>query len=232
MQETLHTFLTETRAARLEEERKSAVRQRFAELDEAITAHCVTLPRNAIMDCRPVALDLALLKELEPIANAPAAEAVTRETFVDIVPQLVDNWHNEQRQFLRTLFGRFIRRVPPGVDILDLAVSVVYTKSNCGVQVMHYPHMLADEWFRSAGGRCQEDFPSTHYAAVAADTYSSELGILSKSKPRLITTLNTVPPGTNGGVTAAGVLAGALGAFTIGITSFLGVTFPIFEVDD
>ncbi|CBF79747.1 hypothetical protein AN7615.2 [Aspergillus nidulans FGSC A4] len=60
-----------------------------------------------------------------------------------------------------------------------------------------------------------------NYAAVAADTFSSELGILSKSKPRLITspTLRVVPPGTNGGVTGTGILAGLLGAFTIAVTS-------------
>lgn len=62
---------------------------------------------------------------------------------------------------------------------------------------------------------------TSNYAAVAADTFSSELGILSKSKPRLITspTLRVVPPGTNGGVTATGLLAGVLGAFTIALTS-------------
>ena len=64
-----------------------------------------------------------------------------------------------------------------------------------------------------------------NYAAVAADTFSSELGILSKSKPRLITTFKTVPPGTNGGVTTAGFLAGAFGAFTIAVTSVLLVPF-------
>ncbi|KAL4958302.1 integral membrane protein DUF92-domain-containing protein [Aspergillus filifer] len=60
-----------------------------------------------------------------------------------------------------------------------------------------------------------------NYAAVAADTFSSELGILSKSKPRLIIspTLRIVPPGTNGGVTGTGLLAGSFGAFTIGLTS-------------
>ncbi|KAI9757171.1 MAG: hypothetical protein M4579_003561 [Chaenotheca gracillima] len=66
-----------------------------------------------------------------------------------------------------------------------------------------------------------------NYAAVAADTFSSELGILSKSPPRLITspTLRRVPPGTNGGVTSVGVLAGLLGAFTIGVTSAVLLPF-------
>ena len=62
-----------------------------------------------------------------------------------------------------------------------------------------------------------------NYAAVAADTFSSELGILSKSNPRLITspTLRVVPPGTNGGVTGTGLLAGVLGASIVAVASAL-----------
>lgn len=58
-----------------------------------------------------------------------------------------------------------------------------------------------------------------NYAAVTADTLSSELGILSSHKPRLITTLREVPPGTNGGVTGTGLFAGLAGAFVIGVVS-------------
>ncbi|KAK2789825.1 hypothetical protein FQN51_002657 [Onygenales sp. PD_10] len=72
-----------------------------------------------------------------------------------------------------------------------------------------------------------------NYAAVAADTYSSELGILSSSQPRLITslTLRKVPKGTNGGVTIGGLLAGALGAFTIAVTSLLLPFCPASSTD-
>jgi uncharacterized membrane protein len=65
-----------------------------------------------------------------------------------------------------------------------------------------------------------------NYAAVAADTFSSELGILSKGKPRLITApWRVVPPGTNGGVTLTGLGAGLLGAFCIASTSTLLIPF-------
>lgn len=50
------------------------------------------------------------------------------------------------------------------------------------------------------------------YAAVAADTFSSELGILAKTDPFMITApWRKVPRGTNGGVTVEGLLYGALG---------------------
>ena len=65
-----------------------------------------------------------------------------------------------------------------------------------------------------------------NYAAVAADTFSSELGILSSAKPRLIMApWRTVPPGTNGGVTATGIQAGLLGAALLSFTAMTLMPF-------
>ncbi|KAJ3694169.1 hypothetical protein LUZ60_009649 [Juncus effusus] len=64
-----------------------------------------------------------------------------------------------------------------------------------------------------------------HYACCNGDTWSSELGILSDSQPRLITTLKKVKKGTNGGITLAGLGAAALAGFTIGVSFVLAGYF-------
>ncbi|CAN8252401.1 unnamed protein product [Cochlearia groenlandica] len=57
-----------------------------------------------------------------------------------------------------------------------------------------------------------------HYSCCNGDTWSSELGVLSDSQPRLITTLKPVKKGTNGGVTKAGLLAAVAAGTTVGLT--------------
>ncbi|KAF1982970.1 hypothetical protein K402DRAFT_397108 [Aulographum hederae CBS 113979] len=89
----------------------------------------------------------------------------------------------------------------------------------------HNPTGQTDEqcWTRGASPRAADVLVAgivANYAAVAADTFSSELGILSKSSPRyILTPWRNVPPGTNGGVTGAGLLAGLLGSFIISLTA-------------
>jgi uncharacterized protein (TIGR00297 family) len=59
-------------------------------------------------------------------------------------------------------------------------------------------------------------------AAAAADTWGTEVGMLAKDPPRLITTLAVVPPGTSGGVTLEGLAAGVAGAWLVGVASLVG----------
>jgi uncharacterized protein (TIGR00297 family) len=51
---------------------------------------------------------------------------------------------------------------------------------------------------------------------VNADTWATELGILSRLPPKLITTGQPVPPGTSGGVSWMGTWAAVAGALLIG----------------
>lgn len=58
-------------------------------------------------------------------------------------------------------------------------------------------------------------------AAVTADTWSTEIGVLASQKPRLITTLQPVESGTSGGITLMGSLGGVLGAAIIALSGWL-----------
>jgi len=62
-------------------------------------------------------------------------------------------------------------------------------------------------------------------AVAAADTVSSECGQALSREARLITTLESVPAGTDGGVTLAGTAAGAVAA---GLVSLVGVWAGLF----
>lgn len=59
-------------------------------------------------------------------------------------------------------------------------------------------------------------------ACSTGDTWASEVGpVLSQSHPRLITTWEEVPAGTNGGVTPIGLVSSFLGGLTVGVAYFV-----------
>lgn len=58
-------------------------------------------------------------------------------------------------------------------------------------------------------------------AAVNADTWATELGVLSPTPPRLLTTGQRVSVGTSGGVTALGTIAAFGGGLLIGLAALV-----------
>jgi len=58
-------------------------------------------------------------------------------------------------------------------------------------------------------------------AAVNADTWATELGVLSPTTPRLLTTGQRVSVGTSGGVTALGTIAAFGGGLLIGLAALV-----------
>lgn len=60
-----------------------------------------------------------------------------------------------------------------------------------------------------------------HFSCCLGDTLASELGILSGTPPRLITTFRTVPPGTNGGISLVGTLVSLLGGTAMGLVAVI-----------
>ncbi len=64
-------------------------------------------------------------------------------------------------------------------------------------------------------------------AVATADTWSTELGVLSKSRPVLITTLKKVDPGISGAISLIGTLGGLVGAFLVILSGYLFARFSL-----
>jgi uncharacterized protein (TIGR00297 family) len=96
-----------------------------------------------------------------------------------------------------------------------------------------WPNILANGGIAAIFGLAELAFGGSAFAllyigamsAAASDTVATELGLLSRSVPRLITRFGArVPPGTSGGVTGLGFLGTIIAAAAIGtIAAALGV---------
>lgn len=61
-------------------------------------------------------------------------------------------------------------------------------------------------------------------ATATADTMASEVGVVTT--PRLISNFKKVPPGTDGGISVVGTIAGILGAGLIGLAAYILGVYP------
>jgi len=66
------------------------------------------------------------------------------------------------------------------------------------------------------------------YAVSTADTWASEIGVLSKRNPVKIITFKPVPKGISGGISSLGLFASLLGACFISVLTF-GFSFIIYK---
>jgi len=60
-------------------------------------------------------------------------------------------------------------------------------------------------------------------AAANADTWATELGVLSKTPPRLITTAQEVEVGTSGGITVMGTMSAFAGSSLVALTALIAL---------
>lgn len=67
-------------------------------------------------------------------------------------------------------------------------------------------------------------------AGLTADTWATEVGVLSTKPPRLITSGRPVESGRSGGITVLGTTAGIAGAVLISVIASLGLQTPLFPV--
>lgn len=63
---------------------------------------------------------------------------------------------------------------------------------------------------------------------VTADTWATEIGVLSKSLPRMVTTGHVVPAGTSGGITLLGTVTSFCGGAFIGLVAVSGLAAQAF----
>lgn len=96
--------------------------------------------------------------------------------------------------------GRNAAQVAANLGIAALAAQ--------SIQLIQTPHDWAGELFLSIAAL-------TALAEAAADTVSSEIGQVFGGEPLMLTTLQRVPPGTDGGVSLAGTFAGATAALIV-----------------
>ncbi|XP_066266790.1 transmembrane protein 19-like [Branchiostoma lanceolatum] len=69
-------------------------------------------------------------------------------------------------------------------------------------------------------------------ASSCGDTLSSELGTVLGGQPKLITTWQPVPKGTNGGVTGVGLACSLLGGLAVGVAYYLTILLTNEPVSD
>ena len=112
-----------------------------------------------------------------------------------------------RRQRKTRLLGSIVEKGSERDAWQVLANGGVYIVSSAGYLI--HPDPI---WFALGAGSL---------AGASADTWATEIGTLSKRDPISITSWQTVPPGTSGGVSLVGTLGGVGGALFVALGAWL-----------
>jgi uncharacterized protein (TIGR00297 family) len=89
------------------------------------------------------------------------------------------------------------------------------------------PGFLVLGWYLVPGWPLWSTVYLAVLAAVTADTWGTEIGVLARGRPRSILTFRSVETGTSGGVSLEGFAGGAVGALLIAIVGFKSMGMPM-----
>lgn len=119
------------------------LRMRYSNLEDAIREHCVQLPRTPYMLHYPIPIDFAFTPKCRAALEHPLKfdyPTDHSDPFERMAPALVKKWNTNVKKKLTRYVRRHLRRIPPGVDPLNLAVAV-FTCGHCAAGV-RYPEVL------------------------------------------------------------------------------------------
>ncbi|KAL1944831.1 hypothetical protein VTO73DRAFT_2451 [Trametes versicolor] len=142
-------------------------------LEEAITAHYLTLPCTARMDCRPQHINLAFIPECRAIVDVPTSETVTADHFAGIVPALAQTWDADRKKDLTEYLLPHLGDIAADVDPLALAIASftfsAHVTCSAPIRTMRYPAILkhrcsrGNDCFYTARVHTQEYFEDDLY---------------------------------------------------------------------
>ncbi|HOU13968.1 MAG TPA: DUF92 domain-containing protein [Anaerolineae bacterium] len=120
-----------------------------------------------------------------------------------VLSSLLSKYKEATKETLAEKFAKGSRR--------DLAQALANGGAGALIAIAHWLTGQPLLWFAFVGAM----------ATVNADTWATELGVLSKRPPRLITTGKPVDVGTSGGISLPGTLATLAGGAVIGVAGAL-----------
>ncbi|OJT02100.1 hypothetical protein TRAPUB_7433 [Trametes pubescens] len=135
---------------------------RYEELKLAIRKHCVQLPRTPRMLLNPMPIDFIFTPKCRAALERPLDFSVRRveDPFEAMVPALLKKWNTDVKKKLTRYLRRNLRRIPAGVDPLNLAIAI-FTCSRCTdfsshvparARTMRYPEVLCHPCLRLEHG--------------------------------------------------------------------------------